>query len=122
MGNRYSLLRQYCDNKIVFSCCPSKKIYNTYLKPLKNLNIRNAMNHGVTEDATPKSPSPSNVNTSTILRPLVSARHPQKNEPKIMPNIGAEFIRALLSEVILKSQVAAGKTNDKSVTPIAVFK
>lgn len=88
---------------------------------MKNRNIKNAMNHGVTEDANPKSPSPNNVNTSTILRPLVSARHPQKNEPKIIPNIGAEFIIALSFEFILKSQVAAGKTNDKSVIPMAVF-
>lgn len=93
----------------------------THLNPLKNRNIKNAMNHGVTDDASPKSPSPSNVNTSTIFRPLVSARHPQKNEPKIIPNIGDAFIQALCCDPILKSHVAAGKTNDKSVIPMAVF-
>lgn len=73
------------------SLSPGIRIYSTlkqkvtHAKPLMN---RQAMKMGriwTKEDKMPTKPSSSSVETSTILRPFVSARQPQKYEPMTIP-------------------------------------
>lgn len=73
-------------------------------------------------ESRPQIPSANRVAINTTFLPFVSAKQPQKYEPSSIPNIGEADSQPLSLEFIWKSQVAAGKTKDNMVIPMAVFK
>lgn len=61
--------------------------FNTYANPLTNLHAINTGRICTSEEMMPTIPSSSSVDTNTTFRPLVSAKQPQKYEPRTIPKI-----------------------------------